>query len=228
MKLSRSFAPLLVAAVVVAGLAACSATPAAPSSAKPAASAASKPTKAPVAASDGSAPSWASPLTKPGTLLTTVAGTNFKVDIYQVGTASASRTGSFADPKTNKPIIAVGDKLVYVNYVATNTSSSSISLSYNLVEVEGRYADWPYLQGMDSVSDSAQRTQLKVNDSAIAPGAPDAPYEWKSGESFSYGEDFKYEPGEAITFEATLVPAAANGDLDESKRQEVKADTKIK
>jgi hypothetical protein len=226
-KLSRSLAPLAIVGIVLTGLVACSST-SGEKAAQPTHSAPTKPTKAPVAAGNGSAPSWANPLTKPGTLLTSGSGTNFKVDIYEVGTATASRTGQFADPDTNKPIISAGDKIVYVNYVFTNTGSASIPLGYSLGEVEPRYADWPYLQGMDSVVDSAQEKQENVNDTAIAPTGANAPYEWKAGESFSYGQNFKYEAGEAITFDVTMIPVLASGDLDESKKQEVKVDSAIK
>ena len=230
MKISRSIAPLVIGSALVAGLVACSATPSTTDD-KPTSSShdsSAKPTKAPAAAGNGSASSWASPLTTPGTLLTTATGKGFKVDIYEVGTATASTHGQFADPDTNKPIIAAGDTVVYVNYVFTNTGSASIPLSYSLGTVEPRYADWPYLQGMDSVVDSAQEKQEQINDSAIAPSSGDAPYAWNAGESFSYGQNFKYEAGQPITFEVTLIPALASGDLDEDNKQVVSVDSTIK
>jgi hypothetical protein len=228
-KLSRSIAPLFIGSALVAGLVACSASTPSTTADKPAAShsASATPTKA-AAAGNGKTPSWASPLTTPGTLLTTATGKGFKVDIYEVGTASASTHGQFADPDTNKPIIAAGDTVVYVNYVFTNTGTASIPLSYSLGTVEPRYADWPYLQGMDSVVDSAQEKQEEVNDSAIAPSGGDAPYAWNAGESFSYGQNFKYEAGGKITFEVTLIPALASGDLDEDNKQVVSVDSTIK
>ena len=111
----------------------------------------------------------------PGDKLATIEGTNFTVDVYQVATATASKTGQFVDPDTNLPLIAEGDEIVYVNYVFTNTGSEDIPLSYSLVSVSAEYADWPYLQGMDSIVDSAQFEEMGVTSFAIARAAAKRP-----------------------------------------------------
>ncbi len=179
------------------------------------------------ATGNGSTPSWANPVTTPETLLTTASGKGFKVDIYQVGTATASTHGQFVDANNN-PIIAAGDQIVYVNYVFTNTGTATIPLGFSLGTVDPTYADWPYLQGMDGIVDSAQEKQENINDSGIAPNGATAPFDWKAGESFSYGQNFKYEAGQPITFDVEVIPVLANGDLDESNKQEIKVDSTIK
>lgn len=170
-------------------------------------------------AGDGTNPEWAHPVTTPGDLIATVDGEGFRVDVYQVGTATATKTGQFVTPDGD-PVISVGDEIVFVNYVFTNTGSADIPLSYSLVSVDARYASWPYLQGMDSVVDGALFEQMQVNSTALVPGGGESPFVWAPGTSFSYGENFLYEKGGAIAFDVTLVPADANGDLVHDARQQ--------
>ena len=221
MKLSRTLAVLATAAALTIGLAACTtATGGGAGNPSPSSTAAG--------AGYGATASWASPLTTPGTLVTTVTGTNFKVDIFQVGTAVASKAGQFLDPQTGKPIISAGDKIVYVNYVFTNTGTTTISLGNDLAGVEPRYADWPFLQGMDSVADADQAKTEKVNLSAFGPSAGSSPFEWKPGTSFSYGENFTYESNSAISFTVTMIPVLASGDPNVAKKQIITASSTIK
>lgn len=246
MRITRGIASLTVAGLAVAGLAACSSDDSDKDSSsvvtttkakEETTKASDEPTEDPTedttkdtdgaAASSGS-PAWAVPTTTPGEKIGTIEGTGFTVDIYQVGTATASKTGQFVDPETNQPLIAQGDEIVYVNYVMTNTGSEAIPLSYNLVNVSAEYADWPYLQGMDSIVDSAQFTEMNVTSFAIAPGTgEEAPFAWAPGQTFSYGQNFKYQAGSPITFDATLTPADDAGNLVHDKREVVSVDATI-
>jgi hypothetical protein len=219
-KLSRSLAVLAAGAALTIGLAACTAIGGGSGNPTPSSSAAG--------GGVGATASWASPVTTPGSLITTVTGTNFKVDIFQVGTALASKPGQFMDPQTGKPIISAGDKIVYVNYVFTNTGTSTIPLGNDLAGVEPRYSDWPYLQGMDSVADADQAKTEKVNLSAFGSSAGAAPFEWKAGTSFSYGEDFPYESDSAISFTVTMIPVLASGNPDVAKKQIITASSTVK
>lgn len=247
MRMSRGIATLSVAALTVAGLAACSSDDDTPKKSTITSTESPAPTKeateeateeatpteeateeAPQASGDGASPAWAVPTTTQGTLLTSLAGSNFTVDVYQVGTAAASKTGQWVDPETNTPLIAVGDQIVYVNYVFTNTSAEVIPLSHSLVSMSARYADWPYMQGMDSIVDSAQFEEMGVTTSSIAPtGEFDAPFAWGPGETFSNGGNFKHQAGSPIDFTATLTPSDDAGDLVHDLRQEVEASTTI-
>jgi len=228
-KFSRTILPFCAALVLTTGLVACSSDEVVKTESTPSASESSpEPTETTEAASgDFVSPAWATPVTNPGDLLTTIEGTNFTVDIYQVGTDIATKSGQFADPETNEPILAVGDEIVYVNYVVTNTSDTDIPLSYNLVDVTARYADWPYLQGMDSVVDRDLDAKMEINTSAIAPNTGEAPFILAAGESFSFGENFKYQAGSPITFAATLTESDEAGDLDHDTRQEVEVESTI-
>lgn len=173
--------------------------------------------EAPAETGDGTHPEWAHPVTTPGDLIASGEDNGFRVDIYQVGTTAATKTGQFMTPE-GEPVISVGDEIVFLNYVFTNTGTADIPLSYSLVSVSARYASWPYLQGMDSVVDSGLFEQMQVNNSALAPGG-DSPFVWTPGTSFSYGENFLYEKGGAITFDVRLVPADENGELVHDARQ---------
>jgi hypothetical protein len=240
LRVSRSIAPLILAVVLTAGLVSCSADadekPRASSTPKASASASSEPTSTPEAeeteaaaapAGDATAASWAAPVTTAGELIGSVDGPNFKVDMYQVGTTAATKTGNFVNPDTNLPIIAVGDEIVFVNYVVTNTSSETIPLSSLLVDVSTRYDDWPYMQGMDAVTDSALYETMGVNSNALAEFDP-APYAFEPGNSYSVGENFRYQAGSPLTFIASLTPSDDAGNLMHDLRAEVTGTATIK
>jgi len=228
MRIPRSATPVLLAAALTVGLVGCS-TPAAPPAAPEASEPAPTPEETTAAPSgDGDAASFAKPVTTPGELLGSASGDGFTVDVYQVGTAAASKTGQFANPDTNAPIIEVGAELVYVNYVITNTGTEDIPLSYSLVTVNPRYDDWPYMQGMDSVVDSEQFETMEVNSTAMATGVGDAPFIWEPGTTFSYGINFLHQANSPIEFTVGLTPADESGDLVHDKKQELKIDTTIK
>jgi hypothetical protein len=174
-------------------------------------------------AASGDGPAWAKPFATTGDKIATITSDSYQVEVYQVGTAKASKTGQFVTPDGD-PVIAVGDDIVFINYVITNTSGTEIPLTASLVNVTARYASWPYLQGMDSVVDMALFEEMQVNNSATVPGSGSAPYMWPAGSTFAYGVNFRYEAGGAITFKATLTPALPDGSLDHDMRQEGAAD----
>ncbi|MEI5673101.1 MULTISPECIES: hypothetical protein [unclassified Nocardioides] len=166
------------------------------------------------AAGTGGNPAWALPPVEKGDLLTTIEVGEVSVAVYQVGTAKADDTGSFVDPDTNKPLIEVGDELVFVNYVITN-NGAPIDLGSSLVDISPRYDDWPYMQGMDGLTGDDLYAAQGINDFGLAPdGYSDAGvYTFGTGETFSYGENFEHQPGSPITFDVSYVPVDAAGDL---------------
>ena len=205
-----------IASVALLGLTGCSGDAEAEAASAPtSAEASAEATEGSAApASTGAQPEWAAPLTTPGTSIANLQAGDVTVEVFQVGVTQATETGNFVDPETNQPIIAVGDDVVFVNYVVTNTGDP-IALRASLVDVQARYDDWPYLQGMDSVTDAALYEQQGVNDDALAPGTFRDPsvYELGTGQSYSFGENFRYQPGSPITFEVTVTPVDAAGDL---------------
>ncbi len=252
MRITRGIASLTVAGLALTGLAACSSddssaeetTVATTEPAEETTEATDEPTEEPTedatdeatddatedsdAAGSGSSPAWAVPTTTPGEKIATIDAETFTVDVYQVGTAKASKTGQWVDPETNLPLIAEGDEIVYVNYVFTNTGTESIPLTYSLVTVTPTYADWEYLQGMDSIVDSEQFEEMGLTSFAIDPmNGGEAPFEWAPGETFSSGQNFKYQAGSPITFEARLSPADEAGEPLSDQRTEVSVDATI-
>jgi hypothetical protein len=219
----------LVATFTLFGLAACG------GSDEPAAEKKSATTAAPTEATtdapeaSGNKPAWANPATEGGEKISTIKAGDITVDVYQVGTAKATKTGQFVDPDTNKPIIAEGDDIVFVNYVITNTGAP-IDLGSSLVDVTARYDDWEFVQGMDSIVDSALFEQQKVNTDALAPGAFKDPsiYTLGKGETYSVGENFRYQKNSPITFKATAIPVDAKGDLLHDKKLEGESTGTIK
>ena len=239
MRITRGIASLTVAGLALTGLAACSSDDAdAESSPVVTTDAAEETTEEPTedssdeaedsAAASGDSPAWAVPTTTPGDQIATIEAETFTVDVYQVGTAQASQAGQWVDPDSNEPLIAEGDEIVYVNYVFTNTGSEPIPLTYSLVSMTPTYADWQYLQGMDSIVDSEQFEEMDVTSFAIDPmSGEEAPFQWAPGETFSFGQNFKYQAGSPITFEARLSPADDAGEPLSDQRIEVSADATI-
>lgn len=166
-------------------------------------------------------PAWALPPTSGGDLISTIEVEDVTVEVYQVGTTTATEDGNFADPDTNKPLLAKGDEIVFVNYVITN-NGDPIDLGSSRVSVEARYDDWQWMQGMDSVTDDALFEEMGVNDDSLAPdGFNEAGvYTLGSGETYSYGENFKYQKNSPIGFEVTITPVDAEGELLHDDRME--------
>lgn len=159
-------------------------------------------------------PDWALPVTTGGDLISTVEVGDVTVEVFQVGTAKATEDGNFADPETNKPLLAKGDPIVFLNYVVTN-NGEPIDLSASLVSISARYDDWQWMQGMDSVTDDALFEQQGVNDDAKTPDAYREPsvYPFGTGASYSYAENFKHQKGSPITFDVSITPVDAEGEL---------------
>ena len=169
----------------------------------------------------GELPDWANPVTNPGEQISTFNVGDVRIDVYQVGVTQATKDGLFVDPENNLPIIAEGDDIVFVNYVITN-EGAPIDLGSSLVSIDERYDDWPYMQGMDSITDFDLTDAQGVNRDAMAAGAYRDPsvYTFGTGQSYSYGENFRYQSGSPITFESVVTPVDAQGDLLHDERIE--------
>lgn len=180
-------------------------------------------------AASGDKPEWARPYDTTGDLLATVEAGDVTVEIHQIGTSTAPKDGMFVDPENNEPILKEGDEVVFVNYVITN-NGDAVDLGSSLVGVTARYADWKWAQGMMGATDSALFEEMEVNESGVVPGAfIDPPiYTFGSGETFSWGDNFAYQPGDEITFTVRWTPVDENGDLIHDDRVESDVTTTIK
>lgn len=176
--------------------------------------------------SDGDKASWAKDITTPGEKLTTIKLKDVTVDVYQVDVTKAPKAGSVVDKETKKPIIDKGDDIVYLNYVVTN-SGNPIQLGSSLVTVEPKYADWKYLGGMPSITDSALAEEMGINTTAIDDVQDPTVYPLEKGKSFSYGTNIKYQKGSDISFEAKYVPVDDEGELVHDKKVEGEAKSTI-
>lgn len=178
-------------------------------------------------AAAGAAAPWATPLLSPGENLGTVSGDSIDVTVFQAGTAPATKTGNFANPDTNEPIIAEGDELVFVTYLVTNTGTEPISLGSSLVNVDARYSDWPYLGGMDGITDFDLTESMGINRNAVAEVADPPVYVLGPGESYTVGENFLYQAGSVLEIEATVTPVDDQGDLLHDERVEFEGSVTI-
>jgi hypothetical protein len=68
-----------------------------------------------------------------------------------------------------------------------------------------------------------------VNDNSLAPDAYNEAniYTLGTGESFSFGENFEYQPGSPIAFGADYTPVDAEGELLSDERVEGEASAVI-
>lgn len=226
---TRPAAVALVASFAFLGLSACGGSSDAPADDATTSAPAPEETTADAPAASGDQPDWAKPATEGGTKISTIKAGDITVDVYQIGTAKATKTGQFVDPDTNKPIIAEGDDIVFVNYVVTN-NGDPIDLGSSFVSVQARYDDWKFLQGMDSVVDSALFEEQKVNSDVLAQGAFKDPsvYTLGTGETYSFGENFLYQKDSPIGFEVTATPVDAEGKLLHDDKLEGKGTGTIK
>lgn len=180
-------------------------------------------------AASGDQPEWAKPATQVGDKIATIEAGDISVDVYQVGVAKASKDGLFVDPDKKQPIIAKGADIVFVNYVVTNTGDP-IDLGSSFVDVSARYGDWKYMQGMDTIVDSALYEEQQVNSDVLAVGGYKDPgvYTFGTGQTFSYGENFLYQSDSPIEFDVTAIPVDAEGELLHDKKIEAKGAGTIK
>ncbi|MFB9314373.1 hypothetical protein [Nocardioides plantarum] len=200
----------------------------APETSEPTEEPSEEPSEEPAAPGSGTNPAWALPPVIKGDLVTTINAGDVKVDVYQVGTAKAEDTGNFTDPDTNKPLIEVGDTLVFLNYVITN-NGDPIDLGSSLVNVTARYDDWPYMQGMDGLTGDDLYEAQGIHDSDLAPdGFNEAGiYTLGTGESFSYGDNFEYQKSSPIDFKVEYVPVDDEGELLFDERVDKEGSGKI-
>ena len=221
----RGTAPLVAAVLMLPLLAACqSDTPDAEQTPDPPAAAQEDPAPvedpvedpAPAPAGDGA---WteaprANPTVAQGELIATVWVGDLEVGVYQVGTAPALRDSTFVDAETEEPIVAVGDEVVYLNYIVTN-HGEPVNLSSLLVEVDPRYVDWPYLGSVPGVRDAETFEQMGILiDGTTVEGYQESGvYVLGSGETFSFGDNMLYQPGKEMTIRVEYTPADAEGEL---------------
>lgn len=158
------------------------------------------------------APAWAKEPTDGGDLIATIEAEDVTVEVYQMGTTPAPKDGNWVDPDTNEPLISEGDDLVFFNYVATN-NGDPIDLGSSLVDVEARYDDWEYMQGMGGITDSDLFEEMGVNTSGPDEIADPTVYPFGTGEHFSWGENFHHQADSPITFEVTITPVDDKGEL---------------
>lgn len=213
---SRSLAAAAIASIGILGLAGCSTASEEPAdeTEQSAAPEPSESEESEAPAAEGQ-PAWANPVTEGGDLISTIElDGGITVEVYQVGTTTATKTGQFVDPDNNEPIIDEGDEIVFVNYVVSN-SGDPVDLGSSLVSIDARYDDWPYMQGMDSVVDDALFEEQGVNTDALADDAYVDPsvYTLGTGEQYSYGENFPYQADSPITFDVSVTPVDAEGEL---------------
>lgn len=226
---SRTLATTLGVTVGITLLAGCSAAPAtAPDKPESSSTAAPEESKAPAPASGAKNADWAAPVTIVGDLITSFTAGDINIDVYQVGVTQATKTGNFADPN-GKPIISPGDDIVFINYVVTN-SGAPIDLGASLANVSARYADWPYLQGMDAITDSALYESMGVNSNHMAPNSYRDPsvYTFGTGESYNLAANFRYQKDSPIDFKVTVTPVDSTAKLLHDKKIEAEGSGTIK
>lgn len=169
---------------------------------------------------DLTAAPWTGEILTPGEELGVITDGTIEVTVYQVGVAPAPKDGRFVDPDSNEPLIAEGDDIVYVNYVITNVGEEAIPLGSSLVAISPEYIDWPWMQGMDGITDSALAEEMGISTRTIHEIADPTVYPLAPGETYAYGENFAYQPGTELIVSVRYTPVDDEGDLVHDERQE--------
>lgn len=187
-----------------------------------------EPTPEPRAESALDHPDWAYPVTTPGEVIATFTVGDLQVEVAQVGILPAPSDGAFIDPATSELIIAEGDDLVVVNYVVTNIGDD-VNLPDGLIDITGRYENWPYSGPTKGLRDYDLFDAAGVNrtDAIVVPGDDREVFPFRSGQAYSYGDSFVHQPGSTMTFEARFVPVDDAGERLTDNRAEAEANAVI-
>ncbi len=172
---------------------------------------------------------WANPYTNPGDKLTSFEAGDIEITVYQVNVVKSPKASNAVDPETNEPIINKGDKIVFVNFVITNTGDIPINLGESLVTVDGEYDDWKHGDQMPSIKDSELFEYLNVNASRLAPGKSTDPaiYPLKRNGAFTFGTNYLYQKDSDITFTAKYLPVDDQGEPLRDEKVKSKSKAKI-
>lgn len=118
---------------------------------------------------------------------------------------------------------------MFVNYVVTN-NGAPVDLSILLVNISPRYDDWKYMQGMDSIVDSAlfEEQGVEADPKAIGSAPDPAIYTFAKGQSYAYAENSRYQKNSPITFKMKLTPVDETAKMLHDKKIEKEITAKIK
>jgi hypothetical protein len=176
--------------------------------------------------SDTPAP-WAEPISRTGDLIGTGTFDSFTVEVYQVAIQPVEEDSMWVDPDTNENLLSEGDPVVFINYVFTNTSTTTFPLGSLAIDVSARWADWPYMQGMPGESHSAVYKDLGLTDRPYTLSA-EKPYEFAPGESFNVAGSYIYQDSKDLEVKFGLIPLLPNGDLDHDNKISEKLTVTVK
>lgn len=106
------------------------------------------------------------------------------------GTGHAPRDSDFSDDKTNQPLVKKGDPIVFMNLVATNTSSTTLYIRIDEPNLWAAPAAKAYRKGVANVAPATDQQMKGPRDLVphVAGGVRDSyPYRMEPGESCALG-----------------------------------------
>lgn len=167
----------------------------------------------PVSDAGYATPAWASPISIRGAQIASLDLGEIGVDIYQAGIARASEDSRMTDPETGAPVVAAGDRIVFLNYVFTN-EGDPVDLGISLGEVKAHYAGGPELTRMSGITDDDLYARFGLSERGYdSANPPDGDvYTLGADESFNYAVNLPYRAGSTLVLEAELTPVDAAGD----------------
>lgn len=178
-------------------------------------------------AAAGDMPEWAEGSLDVGEKVGEISLDSWKVELFQVGTATTDKDSMFVDKESGENLLPKGSEVVYVNFVFTNTSDAPINLGASIGSPQLQSSTWKYLGGQPSFSDRDAYEALKISDDAKQTGF-DKPYVVAPGQSFAQATNIAYVPGDKVTAEVRLTPIDDEGDLLHDDKQEGETEITIK
>lgn len=229
---NKTLSLIAVGAMLTLGLAGCSAAEESEQEDKAPVSEESTPQEAPEAENEtetatGDSPEWAEGALDVGESLGEFSTDSWSVEVFQVGTAKTTKDSMFVDKESGENLLPSGAEVVYVNFVVTNTSDADIQLGHSLSSASLEAADWQYMGGQPSFSDSATYESFKLSNDGLQTGA-DAPFIVGPGQSFAQATNIKYVAGQKVVAEVRITPVDDAGDLLHDDKEQAEAELTIK
>lgn len=158
-------------------------------------------------------PEWARDVNQVGDLVATVDGDWIQIEVYRVGDGQATRDSLWVDSDTDEPLMKVGDPVVALNFIVTNTGSEEFLMSNLFLSPNLRYESSESLYGAMNETNHDWLEQLGVNVDPFTQYPNPAVFPVAPGESISYAQIFQHASDTAqIYFDIT--PVDSEGELD--------------
>jgi hypothetical protein len=148
------------------------------------------------------APVWALPADPVGEWLTSVASDDVRIDIYQAGVEPSTEDSAWAYSETDEPIFNVGEPIVVLHLVLTNTGDEDVVLASAESEITANYSELD----LSSLPPESRFGDIVDSLGIAQDGAIDYQYSIDNDyEGLTGSWDMPVAPGESIAWPAVYM-----------------------